>query len=419
MYRDALTTTYSNHYELAALCDRNPLRMEAFQFELSGAIPSYSPEDFERMIQERAIDEVIITTIDSSHHEFICRAMEAGCDVIVEKPMTIDSEKCQQILETIERTGGQLRVTFNYRYAPRNSKVKEVLQSGAIGEVLSVHFEWLLDTKHGADYFRRWHRNKANSGGLLVHKSTHHFDLVNWWLSSAPETVFALGGLHFYGNDNATRRGEPRAYQRATGSPEATDDPFALDLSKDPELKKLYLDCEAADGYERDQNVFGKGISIEDDVAVAIRYRNQATLSYHLTAYSPCEGYRVAFNGSKGRLELNVLESAYVSGKSDDHNSSKNMKGSSHRTVEEPTTLTLQKHWEKPQTLEINQVNSGGHGGADTLMLRDLFDPGEIDDPLCRAASHTDGALSIMTGIAANQSIKTGQAVPVKSLPLI
>ena len=66
---------------------------------------------------------------------------------------------------------------------------------GVIGEINSVHFEWLLNTRHGADYFRRRHRDKRNSGGLLVHKSTHHFDLVNFWLGTTPKTVFAMGGL--------------------------------------------------------------------------------------------------------------------------------------------------------------------------------------------------------------------------------
>ena len=65
----------------------------------------------------------------------------------------------------------------------------------------------MLDTSHGADYFRRWHREKDKSGGLLVHKSTHHFDLVNWWLASSPKTVFAMGGLRFYGRENAEGRG--------------------------------------------------------------------------------------------------------------------------------------------------------------------------------------------------------------------
>ena len=67
-----------------------------------------------------------------------------------------------------------------------------------IGEVLSVDFHWMLDTRHGADYFRRWHRNKANSGGLIIHKATHHFDLINWLLSSVLETVYATGHFRFY-----------------------------------------------------------------------------------------------------------------------------------------------------------------------------------------------------------------------------
>ena len=61
-------------------------------------------------------------------------------------------------------------MAFNYRYAPHHTKIRELVRDGVIGEVYSVHFEWLLNTVHGADYYRRWHRNKANSGGLLVHK---------------------------------------------------------------------------------------------------------------------------------------------------------------------------------------------------------------------------------------------------------
>lgn len=63
---------------------------------------------------------------------------------------------------------------------PFVTRIKELIHEGCVGDILSVHFEWMLDTEHGADYFRRWHRKKENSGGLLVHKATHHFDMVNW-----------------------------------------------------------------------------------------------------------------------------------------------------------------------------------------------------------------------------------------------
>lgn len=121
--------------------------------------------------------------------------------------------------------------------------------------VLSVHFEWLLDTVHGADYFRRWHRQKGNSGGLMVHKSGHHFDLVNWWIESEPEAVAGLGKLAFYGAEAAKEHSWAKNYERARGSAEAANDPFAIHLSADETLEKLYAEAEHEDGYHRDQNV--------------------------------------------------------------------------------------------------------------------------------------------------------------------
>src|SRR3954447_18204848 len=273
MYTQALLKDYADHCEMAAYCDLNQTRMDYWNSQYASKlgtkpVRTYKPDQFEQMIRNEKIQTVIVTSIDPTHHHYITRAMNAGCDVITEKPMTIDAEKCQQILDTIKQTGKKLTVTFNYRYAPRSTRVKQLLTSGVIGTVKSIHFEWLLDTKHGADYFRRWHRDKRNSGGLMVHKATHHFDLINWWLDSSPETVFAFGDLKFYGRENAEERGVTRFYERAFGSDVAKDDPFALDLTESERLKGLYLDAEHEDGYFRDQSVFGNGISIEDDMAV-------------------------------------------------------------------------------------------------------------------------------------------------------
>ena len=89
----------------------------------------------------------------------------------------------------------------------------------------------------------------------MVHKSGHHFDLVNWWLDAQPETVAGMGKLAFYGDENGKRHGWARDYVRARGSDEAKDDPFAIDLEGDETLKKIYADAEKEDGYHRDQNV--------------------------------------------------------------------------------------------------------------------------------------------------------------------
>jgi len=421
MYITALCKDYTEVAELKGFCDSNQARMDFYNAQLKdefhlAPVPTYPAQDFDRMIAELKPDVVIVTSMDRTHHKYICRAMELGCDVISEKPMTVDAEKCQQILDTQKRTGKHLTVTFNYRYSPRNTKVKELLRSGLVGAITSVHFEWLLDTSHGADYFRRWHRDKRNSGGLMVHKATHHFDLVNWWLDTAPETVFAMGGLMFYGKENAENRGVTDFYTRVRGSATAAKDPFALkvDTEKDKTLMGLYYNAEHLDQYYRDQSVFGDGISIEDNMGVMVRYRNKAVMTYSLNAHCPWEGYRVMFNGTKGRLEFQVVEKSYVSGNHEDFNQP-GMRELEGDKAEQVPEIVFQPHWGKAMAIDYEKGSLGGHGGGDVRLLNDVF-LGAKDDPLGHAAGHVDGARSILIGIAANKSMVTGLPVKVEEL---
>ncbi len=292
MFINAIANTYADVAELVAFCDHSQVRMNWHNQQLGrmvayAPIPMYAAAQFDQMIHDTQPDTVIVTTVDSTHHLYITRAMELGCDVISEKPMTTDLVRLQAIFDAIQRTGRSLRVTFNYRYAPAYTRFRQLVLDGAVGRPLAVDFSWLLDTSHGADYFRRWHREKENSGGLLVHKATHHFDLVNWWIDGYPTQVFAMGALNFYGRENAAARGEQYTYTRYTGVPEAKTDPFALFLTSKEALKALYLDAEAETGYIRDRNVFGEPITIEDTMAVTARYHNGVILSYCLSRLFP------------------------------------------------------------------------------------------------------------------------------------
>ncbi|WNZ07828.1 Gfo/Idh/MocA family oxidoreductase [Streptomyces sp. 11x1] len=420
MFTEALTGRFAERIELVGLCDPNAHRMAVHNAWIAAdhpgraPVPAYAAGEFEEMLRRERVDLVVVCGVDRTHDHYIVRALEAGCDVVTEKPMTTDAERARRVLDACRRTGREVRVAFNYRYNPLHCAVRELLASGEIGEVGSVHFEWLLDLRHGADYFRRWHRAKANSGGLLVHKSSHHFDLVNWWLGTRPESVFAQGGLFFYGDEAGRRRGLARDYARAHGSPAAEDDPFALRLADSPVLSALYLDAEEADGYHRDQNVFGPGVTIEDDMAVLVRYASGATLTYHLTAYSPWEGYRIAFNGSEGRVELLVEESTWTRPHVPVTGASPVLHGA--EAGEEPgrTQLLVRRFWEPPREVKV-ETAEGGHGGGDVRMLADLF--GErVPDALGRAADAADGARSLVTGLAANRSLETGVPVTARDL---
>jgi len=408
-FYEALAKTYSDTSEIVAFCDVNRLRLEYAQRNLMEnfgykKVNLYGADEFDKMIEIEKPDCVIVTSIDRTHHKYIIRAMELGCDVISEKPMTTDNVKCQQIIDTVKRTGKHLRVSFNYRYASHHSQVRQLMMDGVIGDVKQVHFEWLLDTSHGADYFRRWHRDKRNSGGLLVHKATHHFDLVNFWLDTRPKQVFAFGDLMFYGRENAENRGITKFYYRAHGAENAKDDPFALKMEGNKTMENLYLNAEEADGYLRDQSVFGDGISIEDVMNVLVKYENGAIMSYSLNAFSPKEGFRVVFTGTKGRMEVEVTEVSYVNAGGD-----KNMEGAA-----KTRSIKVFPMFAEPYEVEMKR-GVGGHGGGDPVLLNDIFGVPEYD-PLHRAASHIDGAMSILTGVAANKSIATGMPVNIDDL---
>jgi len=409
LYQDGIEKTHARFGELVGLCDSNPGRIELARRRsaANGApVPAgYTADQFDRMLRERRPEVVIVTSSDASHHDYIVRAMDAGCDVITEKPMTTDVGKCRAILDARRRTGRRCRVTFNYRYSPPRSQVKELLMSGEIGDVLSVDFHWLLNTHHGADYFRRWHAQKKNSGGLLVHKATHHFDLVNWWLGAVPVSVAATGKRDFYTPAMARRMGLSGPHERCRTCPEKKLCGFYFDLGAVPHLRELYLENEQHDGYLRDRCIFRPEIDIEDTLNALVTYDTGATLSYSLNAFNAWEGYTIAFNGTKGRLEHSIVESVYINGT---------------ETVQGgivPGGVKIRVIPLRGSAFEIEPWSAeGDHGGGDRLMLEDVFLPAPAPDKYLRSADERAGACSILVGIAANRSLETGASVRLKDM---
>jgi predicted dehydrogenase len=409
---DPMVTRFKDANELVGLCDTNQGRMDWHNERLVNElkyhkVPTFLANDFDRMIKETKPDAVLVTTVDAYHHEYMIRAMKLGCDVVVEKPMTIDAEKCRAIYDAIKQTGQRVRVTFNYRWAPGPTRVKQLLMENIIGEVIHADMEYMLNTSHGADYFRRWHREKDKSGGLLVHKSTHHFDLVNWLLDAVPQQVFGWGRLAFYGRENAKRRGIDVKYDRYTGNP-SENDPFALNLEKDEGyMLKMYRDTEKHDGYIRDRNVFGDNITAEDTMSLLIKYRTDVVLNYSLNAYLPREGFHIVFNGTKGRLEYNEEHGGHIIGKESPEQMAKE--------VEWKSRIIVHPMFGKAYEVEIPKAE-GGHGGSDPLLTEQIFSPNPPEEKWGRNAGHGQGAASILIGIAGNESIRTGQPITVSDL---
>ncbi|HOJ09686.1 MAG TPA: Gfo/Idh/MocA family oxidoreductase [Clostridiales bacterium] len=377
---------FKGYASLVGVYDINSVRANEFSKDC-GDILVFN--DFDTMINETKPDVVIVTTIDSYHHEYIIKALEAGCDVISEKPMTIDSEKCKAILEAEKRTGNKISVIFNMRFMPYASKVKELIKEGIVGEVLNVDLEWMVDTIHGPQYFRRWHRYIEKSGGLLVHKSTHHFDLINWWIDQYPEEVFAFGTRRYYG-PTRENRGERCL---ACNHKKTCEHYWNINSSAHNSFYiRYFLNAEKEDGYIRDACVFAEDINIYDTMSVNVKYSKGTLLSYSLIAHSPYEGYRAAINGTKGRLEIGEI----FRGKGADQ---------PYRQI---------KFFNRNGDIIIYDIPKavGDHGGGDDKLMRMLF-IGDVDDPLGCQASSMDGAMSLLIGASANISIAEKRPIEI------
>ena len=333
----------------------------------------------------------MVTTVDAFHSEYIVKALNRGIDVMTEKPMVINHTQCQAVLDAEKKNNRKIVVTFNYRYAPKHRTVKEILMSGEIGRIVSVDFSWYLDVIHGADYFRRWHRLKNRSGSLWVHKATHHFDLMNWWLGADPVEVTASAGLQVYGKPGPFRAANCRncSYKSQCR--------FHYDVTRNATHMKLYVGCEDVDGYYRDGCVFREDVDIYDTMSALVKYSNGVTMTYDLNAFMPFEGYRVAFNGEKGRLEVRDHERQPWKVEPADE-----------------TEIYLTKSFGERVKVPV-RAEEGGHGGGDTRLRDLIFRKADAPEHM-RLPDSRAGAMSCLTGIAARTSVEQKQAVRIAEL---
>jgi predicted dehydrogenase len=401
---------YADVAEFVGLCDINPGRLEFGKSSIGVPdCPTFS--HFEELLAVAKPDLVMVATVDSTHDEFIVKALAAGIDVVTEKPMTTAADKCQRIVNAARASSARLIMGFNYRYGSVFTKVKELLSEGSVGDVTSVDFNWYLNNYHGASYFRRWHGIREKGGTLLLHKAAHHFDLLNWWIGSDPVEVHAYGALEHYGHNNAFRGA------RCTGCEHKDNCAYFWDISQDQMAMNLYKANEHHDGYIRDACLWRKEIDIFDKMAVQIKYANNVQVAYSLTTYSPYEGFRLAFNGRQGRLETwegvpSLLEEQEDQSKIYE----KDMDYKTHSTAE----LAYHEIITQPNFGEFTRIKHPfvrkAHWGGDPIMMDEIL-RGQIANPgLHQSSGYRDGAMAVLIGIAARRSIDEGRAIRIDSL---
>ncbi|MBR1951758.1 MAG: Gfo/Idh/MocA family oxidoreductase [Lentisphaeria bacterium] len=352
--------------EMVAICDFNPEMLAAFKEaypELAGA-RAYT--DYREMLKDPEVEAVFVIVRDGFHEELAVAALEAGKAVYLEKPLAITIEGCDHILETAYRTGSKLMIGHNMRYMDFILKMKEVIDSGIIGEVQAVwcrHF-----VSYGSCYYRSWCSKQENCTGLLLQKGAHDIDIIHWLTGAYTKRVTAMGKLSVY--NRTTNRLKPG---------DKIDRMYSHRPDCWPPLETADLQPE---------------MDVEDHSMMLMQLDNGVQASYEHCMYTPDSERNYTFIGTKGRVE-NIGD--YTGNNIEVH------------------VWTQKGLRREPDIIHKIKLRPGSHGGADVLIAKAFFD--FILDNKAPSVSPVAARYAVAAGVQAHYSMRNGN-VPADIPPL-
>jgi predicted dehydrogenase len=404
------TATGDSPYgELVAIVDLDADRVASLNADLAEPIPFYPPEEFDRMVDETMPDVVLVASPDHTHEAYAVAALRRDIDVITEKPLAASCAQVQAILAAERDSKATVRVTHNARYSPRSRQLKELAGSGRLGRITNVELVWNVDEHHGSSYFSRWNRQRDYSGGLSVHKSCHHFDLVQWLIDDVPEQAFAFGGLNYFGSTSPHRPVQPDG--GAYSVPEQIEHcPYYRRwYAGGDDIPRVQTASERTSAFglpyrtqyppEEPVYIYDEAIDIEDTYSAVVRYRGGASMAYSVNFSAPWEGYRLAISGTHGRIEASTVA----------------FRGAA---APEPGTdsVTFYPIFGERETYPVPPA-VGGHDGADPLIQQDLFtEPSAESLRLALTADSRQGAYAVAVGEAVWRSVRDNRPYDVREL---
>lgn len=408
---------HADSVELVGLCDVNLDRCRDANAVYGTRAGCF--DDYDRMLAEVRPDLVIVVSPERYHREHIVKALDAGCQVATEKPLCATLEDARAILEAERRNQRKVFMAFNYRHIPLCLKIRELVGSGAIGTPVSMDLTWYLDRRgHGASYFRRWHRLMKESGGLLITKACHHFDLANWWMDDVPETVFAFGQQRVFGPGH-----NPYVGERCSTCAHAGQCGWYTDVCVNDRVeaigRELGYRVKRVRDYVRDYCPFGNDVDILDTLSVNVRYRNGGLLNYSLNVAVPYEGWNLAINGTAGRLESKITDNKPSPGWQQQFQvvgpDGSLGRGRGYRITDWPAEYSVHVMPHDADDYEVRVPNiADGHGGGDfKILAAALTGLAPEPDGLGAFASAIHGAMATAIGAGANQSIADGRPVNI------
>ncbi len=343
--------------EVVAIADISEDRLEKFQEKFEQ--PLFMTKDYKELLIRDDIDAIAVLSPDFLHEEHVIAALEAGKHVYSEKPLAITVEGCDRIIEAAEKSGKHLMVGFNMRYMSMYQTMKELVDSGAIGELKTIWVRHFVGFG-GYFYYHDWHGKSENTTSLLLQKGSHDLDVIHWISGKYATKVSAFGSLDYYGGDKPNDLTCPECDLKST-CPEY--------------VPHTFTEC-----------AFREEIDVEDNNMLIMELEGGIKASYLQCHFTPDYERNYTFIGTEGRIE------------NDEVNGKVYLKTRKTNTWKDLSDVTYDI---KPET--------GSHGGADPKITKDFIDLVLYDkEPLTTPFA---GRMSVAVGCAATESIRAGGKV--------
>lgn len=360
--------------ELVALCDRYPTRAAVAARQINRQdVPRFT--ELEECLDSVECDAIINCTYDGEHAKTTIPALARGKFVYLEKPLDITRENCQSIIDADRTAGGKTYVGFNLRHAPLYKKLKELIDEGILGKVLTIQADEFYSG--GRTYFRRWNRLREISGGLWITKACHDFDLLQWLAGRKPVSVAAFSHL--------------TVYRPTHDYPLYCSDCDIIDTCPDA-FKENRVDGRSLelikgavqDGMTRpDLCLFNSDKDTLDHGVAIVDFESDIVATYTLSVVAGFTNRRIRVGGTKatvdGDLNSQQLFIQYINPR-------------------------------RTETITASETTDG-HGGADKYLLPDFF--AFMDGTRKPLVTPEEAMISVVMGRAATESCDTGRLVQI------
>jgi len=274
---------------------------------------------YEEVTHDKSIDWVMVFSPNCYHCEHILSAFDAGKNVFAEKPLATTIEDCEKIYKAHKKSNLVFATGFVLRYAPLYRKVRELLDAGEIGKIISIDANDNFSPALGSYIMKNWRRFKKFSGPHILEKCCHDIDLLNWFVGSVPSKIASFGGRNFFIPENQ----------------------HMFDKFKDQEGKSLFEGWADPHG---EKSPFTAEKDIMDNQIAILEYRNNIRVMFQATFSNAIPERRMYFSGTEGTM------------------------------IAELYTGELHVRRIGEESVRVFQMTGGGHAGGDEIIMKEFYE---------------------------------------------